>query len=191
MEVKTLSARLSAETAKIPGEPFAVSGAGETVALTNPETGKRYELTVTEYVPLTLDTENMNEEWEYPTRYVSVEYTLAPDATEQEVYLTDVSEGDKPRRRQTTDGFYPTATGAIFAMMRSDAEGRHSSASSFYFEPTAKTCPTSRRQPTARCTTTWQSAAATHRPISFCCRRPVSPAIPSAAVWEASTTCGA
>ena len=135
MEVKTLSARLSAETAKIPGEPFTVSGAGETVALTNPETGKRYELTVKEYVPLTLDTEDMDEEWEYPTRYMSVEYTLAPDATEQEVYLTDVSEGDKPRRRQTPDGFYPTATGAIFAMMRSDAEGRHSSASSFYFEP--------------------------------------------------------
>ncbi len=129
-EIASLSAAVTIRPADIPGETFTVSGAGDALELTNPETGEKYTLTVCEYGPETLRQSDFgSDEYEYPLNYTVMEYTLAPD--DGRVSIRDSSEGDRPRRKSPGGGF---ASGGVFAMLRSEHEGRRYAASSMYFE---------------------------------------------------------
>ncbi len=129
-EIESLSAEIELRPAEIPGETFTVSGAGDVIRLTNPETGAEYSLTVLDYGAETIEQEDFGiDEYEYPSNCAVMEYALAPD--DCGVSICDSTEGDRPRRKSPGIG---SASGGVFAIIRSGSGGGRCAASSMYFE---------------------------------------------------------
>ena len=129
-DIDSLNVMLTQQPEDVPGECFTVSGDGDVVKLMNPLSGAEYTLTVTEYAAQELSSPREDDDWDYPSRFVAMEYTLSPDT--DAVNIVDTGEGDNARSKSGQGGMMATA---VFALVRSDTEGRHSTASSIYFAP--------------------------------------------------------
>lgn len=129
-DIDSLTVTLTQQPVDVPGECFTVSGDGDVVMLTDPLSGAEYTLTVTEYAAQELSLSRKDDDWDYPSRFVSMEYTLSPDT--DAVSIVDAGEGDNARSKSGQGGMRATA---VFALVGSDTEGRHSTASSIYFAP--------------------------------------------------------
>ena len=113
--------------AGVPGEPFTVSAAGDTLALTNPETGTEHTLTVLEYTPEMQETDD--EDFEYPAHRVSMRFTLEPDCG---IELMDTEAGDPPRPKHASTG---GVSRSYVYMLRPGPGGSKTAISSARFEP--------------------------------------------------------
>ena len=129
-DVRSLTVTLTQQPVDIPGECFTVSGEGDVVRLTNPVSGAEHTLTVTEYAAQVLSSPRADNGWDYPDRFVAMEYTLTPDT--DTVSIVDAADGDSAR---SNSGKGETMSTAVFALVRSDTKGRRSAASSVYFAP--------------------------------------------------------
>lgn len=141
-EIKSLSVTFTISPDDIPGESFTISGPGDTAQLTNPETGEVYTLTACEYGTDAIKQESFggSDEYEYPTRLATMEYTLSPEAEGRAVSIHDIAEGEPPRRKVPDNNggyrfmFVPNAACAVGVMLRPDRPGCHAAASALYFD---------------------------------------------------------
>ncbi|MGI6254484.1 MAG: hypothetical protein ACOYJZ_02505 [Acutalibacter sp.] len=149
----TLSLRLQGEPARLPGKPFQVGGPGDTAQLVDPTTGEHYTLTVVGNEATTLNQGipqgALPENWEFPTCYRELSYTLEPDPPKGVLTLRDYGEGDRPRVGEplpgknaprgvgaATIGIIGGADGptAVFVSKKSGSQ-THVACSSLHFQP--------------------------------------------------------
>ena len=95
--VKTLSLSLEQDKKAVPGPRFTVSGVGDTVEFINPITGEPHVLQVVEYGTREMTPNHLPEEWEYPTHYTAVSYTVEPELPRDMLTVRDCAQGDSPR----------------------------------------------------------------------------------------------
>lgn len=119
---------------EIPGPHFTEPKVGETIPFTHPLTGVEHTLTVLEYERAEFDPSHIQDnEWEYPTHYTGMRYTVVPELTGEQFSVQDCARGDSPRLKNAPDsshaimlvGFTHTAT----------ANAPRTACSSLYFEP--------------------------------------------------------
>lgn len=97
--LKSLSLSLKAYPVSVPGPRFTVSGAGDSVEFIHPVTGETHTLRVVEYEKQAADMSRMPGEWEYPTHYTAMSYTVEPELPQQSLTVRDCAQGDTPRMR--------------------------------------------------------------------------------------------
>lgn len=111
--LRTLSLALAQRPRTVPGERFAVRGAGDTVALTSPVSGAVYTLTAQEIEQQTVPPHAFADDaYDYPTHCTMLTYTLSPKPGEP-LRIVDADEGDRPVRRQSVPSDGPTAVAAV------------------------------------------------------------------------------
>lgn len=95
----TLVVEMKPDSVSIPGPRFTVSGPGDQIPLTHPETGVKHILTVQEYEQKELPEQcaHFDPEYEFPTHYTGMCYTLKPDMIMHEFSVQDSEKGDPPR----------------------------------------------------------------------------------------------
>ncbi len=146
-QMKTFEIVMKQQKAAIPGPHFRVDGAGDTVNLTHPVSGKEYTLTVQEYSKQEMDFGRVpNQDFEYPTHCYQMVYTTTPEMESGTMTIMDCAEGDRPRQKKH-DPYHPVAVASIGIIGGADGptaiiygnsseQGRLSVAcSSLHFEP--------------------------------------------------------
>lgn len=99
--LKTVSLSLEQSPVSVPGPRFTVSGEGDTVPFTHPVTGEEHTLHVVEYEAQEMDANHFQDkdQWEYPTRYTAMSFTVEPELPRQSLTIRDCGRGDSPRPR--------------------------------------------------------------------------------------------
>ncbi len=145
-KIKTLEIMMEQQKIRIPGERFCVRNPGEQVNFIYPENGTEYTLTVQEYEPQELNMEHMNRsDFEYPTHYQHMVYTIEPEMKRGWMTLSDCSDGDRPLQK-IKEPYAPTAAASIAIIGGADgptaifsgenkALKHHGACSSLHFEP--------------------------------------------------------
>lgn len=95
--LKTLSLSLERRARAVPGPRFTVSGVGDTVDFTHPVTGEAHTLRVVEYEAREMDSRRLPSEWEYPTHYTALSYTVEPELPREALTVRDCAQGDAAR----------------------------------------------------------------------------------------------
>lgn len=146
--------RLERDPHEFMGPAFTTPGT-EAVSFAHPLTGEEYTLTVTELEQGSMDPSRLPlENFEIPTCYTAICYTLSPEAERRTVTVRDLSPGDRPRPipKPAPGGdplaskyaLEPQASAAIGIIGGADgptaigvlpaSRGRNTSCSSIYFE---------------------------------------------------------
>ncbi len=104
-KLKTLSVSLEQNPRRIPGLKFTVSGAGDEIPFTDPITGENHTLKVLEYESKKADLTGLpTDEWEYPTYYTALSYSVEPSLPREAFSVRDRGRGDDPRSKKPQDG---------------------------------------------------------------------------------------
>ncbi len=100
-KLKTLSIFLEQRLQTVPGLRFTVRGVGDIIPFTHPVTGENHTLKVLEYENKEADLSGLPvDEWEYPTHYTSMTYSVEPDLPRESMTLRDRGQGDSPRNKK-------------------------------------------------------------------------------------------
>lgn len=104
-KLKTLSVSLSQRQQTVHGLQFVVRGVGDIIPFTNPITGENHTLKVLRYESKEADLTGLPaDEWEYPTYYTSLSYSVEPDLPREAFSVRDRGRGDDPRSKKPRDG---------------------------------------------------------------------------------------
>lgn len=114
-KMKTLEVIMEQQKVPIPGLHFRVNKKGDTVYFTHPGTGEEYTLTVQKYEKQEMNMERISkQDWEYPTHYHQMSYTIEPEMEHGVMTITDCAEGDKPRqKKEKHNPYHPVAAASI------------------------------------------------------------------------------
>ena len=137
--VRSMLLTMAADDTEIPGTRFTAE-MGDTLSFTHPITGAAHQLTVLETCAMKTPVPPQ-EDMDYPTHCIAIEYAVAPDMEPNAVFLRDRCSGDQPRRK--ADG---RTVGGIFGVIRTPKSGntvslcgtpllRRNACSSLYFQP--------------------------------------------------------
>lgn len=77
---------------------------GDRIITTHPVTGTRHVITIQSLEKQELDVSMHRKEYEYPTHFVKMSYTLLPELSKNEFTVSDCGQGDRPRRKPDADG---------------------------------------------------------------------------------------
>lgn len=136
-KLKTLALTLEQERKAVPGPRFTVSGAGDAVPFTHPVTGEAHVLRVMEYEAQEMDASHFHDQgqWEYPTHYSAMSYTVEPELPRDSLTVRDCGGGDRPRMKQTNPAG-PTAASSVGILFANGKTGQpRAAASALRFEP--------------------------------------------------------
>ena len=132
--LEDLQIKLSQQPRIFYGQAFPMPAVGETVAIQNPLTGREHILRV-----LDVSAEQIRhfrqEGVQFPEHCVVMQYSLLPELTKEEFFVSDTEESDPPRRAGGA-GVSGGAIGVI-ARDREKPEGRYT-VSSLHFVPVEK-----------------------------------------------------
>lgn len=155
-QMKSLRIRMEQEPVDFPGIRFRVEAPGESVCFEHPITHTTYTLTVHEYEPQKFDEPQAqvfgSDEYEYPTNYYVMSYTISPELPGNKYFITDTLESDMPRERMIeNDSMKPKASVGVSAIaviggasgptvitMNHKEHKLHAVCSSLHFEPVEK-----------------------------------------------------
>lgn len=151
MELQTLRLRLERDKSDFIATRFVTPDVGGSVSFTHPISGAEHTLTVREIEDKTTDTSGFGvQDLEFPTHFMAMSYTLAPDLPRDAFMVKDCDSGDRPRpKNPDPHGRFAMSVGMV-AMVRSAdgptsvflADGSeakvHAIASSMHFEPLTK-----------------------------------------------------
>ena len=99
-QITALSVILKQNLVAISGSHFHVSSPGECIEFIHPTTGIQHTLTVQEYEQQEIPAERFGDKnYEYPTHYTAMSYTLSPDLPDNSFTVTDCEDGDRPRKK--------------------------------------------------------------------------------------------
>ncbi len=101
--VKTLSIAMRQDLVREPGPHLRVSAPGDRFEFCDPVSGTSHTLTVWEYRRETLPENSFgrSSEWEWPTHYLAMRYTIDPDLPEGvQMTVADCAEGDQPIKKK-------------------------------------------------------------------------------------------
>ena len=115
---------------------------GQKIVLKHPFTGTEHVITVRKMEEQELDTAQLNnEEYEYPSHFLTMYYTVEPEFSENEFMIQDCMQSDLPKRKGVTArsnvGGSGIISSAIFAVNK--GEQWHSVCSAMHFEPVKET----------------------------------------------------
>ena len=105
-KLKSLAVTMTADEVRVPGPRFRADKAGDTFAFSY--RGTDYVLTVQEVEPQTLPRErlHLDPDFDYPTHFTAISYTLTPEPPENSIFVEDCAEGDHPRQVTRKADFY-------------------------------------------------------------------------------------
>lgn len=131
-KLKNLSVSLEQRPQNVPGLRFTVRSVGDIIPFTHPITGETHTLRVLEYENQEADLSGLPaDDWEYPTHYVSMSYSIEPDLPRELLSVRDLGRGDSPgNKKQSGAG----GCGLIFVTNDEDGEPR-TVCSRLRFEP--------------------------------------------------------
>ena len=148
VELKTLQLKLEREKSDFIAARFVTPDVGGSVRFAHPISGVEHTLTVREIEEKTTDTSIFDDqELEYPSHFMAVSYTLAPDLPNDAFMLKDCDGGDRPRLKHPDPRGRLAMSMGVVAIVRSAdgpmsvflADGSeaqvHAIASSMHFEP--------------------------------------------------------
>lgn len=122
LQPKALELTLTAQKRAMCAEAFTAKP-GETVPLTDPQTGERYKLTVLAVTPKTMEELPLPAGREYPKEYVELRYTVEPPAAGR-LTLRDTQPGDEARYCAAGDvSVAPAAQGSACIGIIGGADG--------------------------------------------------------------------
>lgn len=145
-EHRAFNVTLSQEPVAIPGPRFCSAKPGKTVTFTHPMSGVQHVLTIESCEQQ--ETPRLfcqDREWELPTRFTAIQFTLSPDLPASAFFVTDCAKGDHPKRK-LPEGKAPDGAASIgivggadgptvISMLRVPSGGRsHSACSALRFE---------------------------------------------------------
>ncbi len=112
--LKAVFLSLEQNPVSVPGIRFTVSGAGDSVPFIHPVTGETHTLRVVEYETQQMDANHFHdkEQWEYPTCYTAMSFTVEPELPRQSLTVRDSGQGDRPRLKQL-DSTGPTVASSV------------------------------------------------------------------------------
>ena len=151
-KIAKIKLSMEVQPTAITGPKFKASDVGEKINFVHPVTGVEHTLTLGECEPQILDTKRMEElhrgEFEYPSHFQRLIYTVEPELSGLQFSIQDVNRGDSPKLRpKKSDAFLPTVVASIGVIGRTDgltaifvASGSRAgkpraACSSLYFEP--------------------------------------------------------
>ena len=113
---------------EIPGKKFSMSAPGDIFLFTHPITGVEHTLTMQGCEAQVLDTERMqamhNGEYEFPSHYRMLTYTVEPEIPPQKLSVSDVARGDQPKvRPKRQNPLEPEAVAAVGIAVIGGADG--------------------------------------------------------------------
>lgn len=112
-EWKTLSLTMAQQPVSIPGPHFRADIPGSTISFSHPANGTRYTLTVREIERQVLPQSVFgSDEWEYPTHYCTMCYTVHPEIPDGGLTVEDCAEGDRPIEKEKSKPKFPYAPAA-------------------------------------------------------------------------------
>ncbi|MBE6962502.1 MAG: hypothetical protein E7445_08640 [Ruminococcaceae bacterium] len=91
--------------------------AGDAVCFTHPVTGAEHRLTVLNTEAADISHHIPDNEMEYPTHCMTIEYAVQPDLPQNGVFLQDCCDGDQPRPKN--GGRRKGSHGSVFGIIRS------------------------------------------------------------------------
>lgn len=111
--MKSMSLKLEREAVQIDGIRFKSPSIGDSITFIHPVFGTEHKMTVLEYEQQEFTSQAFaNSEYEFPTHYTAMTYTLEPEIPNKNFQVRDCLDNDKPRRR-TENNYEPeSAVGA-------------------------------------------------------------------------------
>jgi len=145
--VQSLRIQLKREKSDFIAARFATPAVGGSVCFVHPISGVTHTLTVHEVEDKTTDTSVFRDQnWEYPSHFMAMTYTLDPDIPNDAFMLKDCDRGDHPRLKHPDPHGYAAMSIGMFAVVRNSDEPTmalgadgikvqtHAIASSMHFE---------------------------------------------------------
>ena len=108
-EIKKLLLTMTQQAGPVLGLRFRVKAPGDTVSFSHPTSGVVYTLTVKKIERGILPRDMLDPQWEYPTHYCAMYYTVHPENPDDKLTVEDCVKGDRPREKQKTASPYPYA----------------------------------------------------------------------------------
>ncbi|MBQ9767411.1 MAG: hypothetical protein IJW37_04875 [Lachnospiraceae bacterium] len=143
--LRKLALELEQPPVAVPVLRFATPEVGESVSFVHPVTGDTHTLTVQSYERQELEKDRFPmEDYEFPSHYARMTYTLSPDLSDKDFSVRDVCRNDEPRRKPTKDGFGAASIGiiggadgptAVFFAASGAEIKTHAACSALHFEP--------------------------------------------------------
>ncbi len=130
-KLKTLSVSLEQRPQTVRGLRFTVQGAGDIIPFTDPITGENHTLKVLYYESKKADLTGLpTDEFEYPTHYTALSYSVEPDLPREAFSVRDIGQGDSPRSKKPQD--CASSIGILFV---TDDDHPEATCSHLRFEP--------------------------------------------------------
>ena len=146
--ISDLEIKLGMAPKIIRGKEFCVSGSGQSFEIKNPLTGVIHTLTVNEFNKQQLgNSALMNNEYDIPENYISIDYTIFPEINTENVRIHDICQSDSPKKWIKHDAgasYLPEAKNDASIGIIGGADGptaiilgnkNHQICSSLHFEP--------------------------------------------------------
>lgn len=100
-QISSLSVTIKHDPIEISGSHFGVSTPGECIDFTHPITNVQHTMTVQEYEQQEMPADRFGDKnYEYPTHYTVMSYTIYPDLPDGSFSIRNYSDGDRPRKKQ-------------------------------------------------------------------------------------------
>ena len=139
--VRSMLLTMTADDTEIPGICFTAQ-MGDTVSFTHPVTGTAHQLTVLKDEAIQTPVPPQ-EDIDYPTHCIAIEYAVSPDMEPNAVFLRDRRGGDSPRRKadgRTVGGVFgvirsPKSSNTVITPLSNTPLLRRNACSSLYFQP--------------------------------------------------------
>lgn len=115
---------------------FTAPCVGDRFTFTHPVSNTEHILTVTGCEDRKINQNKFTAEgWIFPTHMTAIQYTVTPELPLDEIFVSDISSGDSPRRMKSTDSQNNDLCSAVAVIHSADATTvAHSACSSLYFE---------------------------------------------------------
>lgn len=147
-QIRTLSLQLSPNPTAIPSIRFHACTPGEQVVFTHPLTDVQYTLTVQACEQHEVSSAIFGEEeYEHPTHFTSMSYTLSPDLATKRLMVRDCSQGDHSRQKHSSPsapqtksacsiGIIGGSHGPTSIVLGDDSQGKfYTVCSALHFQP--------------------------------------------------------
>ena len=144
--LSSLSLTIQFDPVEVPGPTFSALEPGKQVSFTHPVTQEDHTLTVQEYEQQVLDPARFrDDDFDYPTHYTAMSYTVYPNLPDGDFSLWDAQEGDQPQRKATATGGALSCSVGLIGRMSADTpvlfggpeQGRvRATCSAMRFQPT-------------------------------------------------------
>lgn len=114
--IKTLSISMRQDLVREPGPRLRVSAPGDQFEFSDPVSGTSHTLTVREYRRETLPENSFrrSSEWEWPTHYLAMRYTIDPKLPEGvQMTVADCASGDRPIKKKVQKALADITAAAV------------------------------------------------------------------------------